>query len=322
MRALVTGVSGFVGRHLAAALHASGWQTVGFARRNALDGLPATVEMLSGDILDDRFLLGILSSQRFDAVFHLAGQNASVSAPDLYRVNAVGSAVLLQSVRMLGRLDIRVVMLGSSAQYGKSKDDPIHEESAFDPATDYGISKVCSDVMGKVLFEETGQHVLRARAFNIVGPGQSGTTLQGRVIEQVVGAECGDLPPVLKTGDLSARRDFVDVRDVAAGLIAIADAGEAGEAYNLCSGQATKAATLVDRLVSLSNVPLELEVGPRKVTGSDVPFQRGSFEKLRLRANWAPTFTLDQSLRDALDQHRINHASFRGEAAGHGLLHQ
>jgi GDP-4-dehydro-6-deoxy-D-mannose reductase len=307
--ALVIGAGGFVGRHLVAALHADGWQVVGAGRSGLATGLPAAVEMMRGDIRDDLFLREVFASQHFDAIFHLAGLDASATAMELYRANVLGTAALLGAVRGLGRPELKIVLLGSSAQYGAARDNPITEESVADPVTSYGVSKACCDMMGRALFKETGQNVFRARAFNVVGPGQSAAFLQGRIVKQITEAEEGRLPPVVTTGDLSAYRDFIDVRDVAAGLIAIAKSGNAGEAYNLCSGQAVQTSSLVGFLVGLSRIRLCVETGGRKTAGVDVPYQRGSFEKLRCHTGWSPRIALERSLADALDQRRHEFSS-------------
>jgi GDP-4-dehydro-6-deoxy-D-mannose reductase len=315
VRAFVTGAGGFVGRHLISMLLAGGWRVSALRRKPAVcSDFPVDCQVVTGDILDDSVLHSVLSSRHFDVIFHLAGLNPSGAAAELYRVNVLGTMALLEAVRALGRPELRVVLLGSSAQYGESNDDPITEESVADPVTNYGVSKACADMMGRALFKETGQHVIRARAFNIVGPGQGMTSLQGRVIEQIVEAERGRRPPVIETGDLSAYRDFIDVRDVAAGLLAITKAGDAGEAYNLCSGQATPVKSLVERLVAMSEIPLTVETGRRKSAG-DVSFQRGSFEKLQRRTNWAPVWALEQSLQDALDCRRREGACDRRDTA-------
>jgi GDP-4-dehydro-6-deoxy-D-mannose reductase len=315
--AFVTGAGGFVGRHATSALVAEGWKVSVLCRnKEGCSHLPAACQVFSGDILDVGILNSILSSQHFDTIFHLAGLNPSGTAAELYRVNVLGTMALLEAVRALRRPELKIVLLGSSAQYGEAKDDPITEHSITDPVTNYGVSKACADMMGRALFKETGQHVIRARAFNIIGPGQGTTFLQGRVVEQIVEAERGHEPPVLETGSLKAYRDFIDVRDVAAGLLAVARAGEAGEAYNVCSGQAMQAKSLVDGLVAMSEIPLTIKAVGRDA-GVDVSYQRGSFEKLQRLTGWAPACSLEQSLQDALRHHRINRDTASVIAASH-----
>jgi GDP-4-dehydro-6-deoxy-D-mannose reductase len=312
LRALVAGASGFVGRHVVAALLADGWSVSILCRKSVHVATDATA--FTGDILDCDFLNSILTSQRFDAIFHLAGQKPSGAVADFYQANVLGTMALLEAVRALGRPELKVVLLGSSAQYGEAKDDPITEDSVTDPVTNYGVSKACADMMGRALFKETGQHVMRARAFNIIGPGQGATSLQGRVIEQIVEAERGHQPSVIETGSLIAYRDFIDVRDVAAGLLAVAHGGEAGEAYNVCSGQARQAKSLVDALVAMARISLTIKSVVRDA-GVDVSYQRGSFEKLHRLTNWAPVWVLEQSLQEALDYRRDDVARSRKDPA-------
>jgi GDP-4-dehydro-6-deoxy-D-mannose reductase len=306
VRALVTGASGFVGRHLTSALLASGWGVVGVGRKypNVADSSSAAFQMLTGDVTDGDFLQALFRSQPVDAIFHLAGLNSFSKAPELYRINVVGTATLLEAARDLGKPDLKIVLLGSSAQYGAAQSDPIREENAFNPITHYGISKVVCDTMGRMLFEQTGQYVARARAFNIIGPGQSEELLQGAVIEQIVAIESGRCPAVVEVGNLSTYRDFIDVRDVASGLIAIAAHGDAGDAYNICSGCATKVGELVERLVGLSKVPIKIKSCGTQWASRDVPYQRGSYEKLQVKAKWAPALALEKSLDDALNERR------------------
>jgi GDP-4-dehydro-6-deoxy-D-mannose reductase len=295
-------------------LLAGGWKITALCRRQeACSVLPAACQAYAGDLLDDKVLSTILCAQRFDVIFHLAGQNPSGAAAELYRANVAGTMALLEAVRALHRPELRVVLLGSSAQYGEAKDDPITEESITDPVTNYGVSKACADMMGRALFKETGQHVLRARAFNIVGPGQGTSSLQGRVIRQIVDAERGHRPAMVETGDLSAYRDFIDVRDVASGLLAIARAGRAGEAYNLCSGRATGAKSLVDGLVAMSRISIAVKTVERRA-GVNVTYQRGSFDKLRQLTGWASALELQQSLQDALNDARGDAAKPRADA--------
>lgn len=322
MRALVTGASGFVGSHLMATLLTGGWEAIGMCR-TPNDGGPRQSppnQLVIGDMTDGAFLRELLKSHRFDVIFHLAGRNSFSEPAELYRVNVVGTATLLEAVRHLGRPELKILLLGSSAQYGAGGRDPIGEERAFHPITNYGISKIACEAMGRLLFEQIGQHVVCARGFNIVGPGQSADLLQGAVIEQIVAIELGRRPAVVEVGDLTAYRDFIDVRDITMGLVAAAEHGEAGEAYNICSGQATHVGELVSRLVGLANIPIQ--INSREPQGvADLPYQRGSYQKLKAKANWVPTILLEKSLSDALKEGRRRAAAVAeltrlGNAAG------
>ena len=317
MRALVTGAGGFVGSHLLDALIARGCDVIGTSWRPMTGGVTAhlTSDRLAfGDITDGAFLREVLQSHRFDVVFHLAGRDASFGNPELYGSNVVGTAALLDAVGDLGQKNLKVVLLGSSAQYGALSDDPVREESPFRPISNYGISKMACEAMGRLMFEQTGQAVMCARGFNVIGPGQKAKLLQGTIIEQIVAIEAGKRPAVIELGDLSAYRDFIDVRDVAAGLIAVASHGEAGEAYNLCSGHATQVSEFVSRLVRLARTGIAVH-SHRRDGIANLPYQVGSNDKLRAKANWVPEIMLEKSLSDALDEGRRGAAPLGAMAA-------
>jgi len=307
LRALVTGASGFIGRHLVEALVRKGWEVVALSRRRAECGeTPEAVHCryVYGDILDSDFGQMAFWSDRLDAIFNLAGVNAFADPFNLYRVNVLGAVRLLEAVRVLNRPQIRVVQVGSSAEYGASAIDPIREDSALVPVTDYGISKLCAELIGLRVFRDTGQQVLFARPFNVVGPGQRGSLLQATIVEQLVAIENGSSRPVVQVGDVSAFRDFIDVRDVTAGLMAIAEFGLPGEAYNVCSGQALPVHFLVDFLIGLTGRPIEIASTGIGSCRSNVSYQRGCRQKLKQVANWEPSISMENSLKDALEFRR------------------
>lgn len=304
LQAFVTGAGGLVGVHLLNALCREGCQITALSRRHSLadDLIEASdkLRFISGDVQDPGLLWSILTSQSFDVIFHLAALNAFADAIDLYRVNVVGTATLLEAVRRLERPELKLIVMGSSAEYGNSADDPIDEGSALAPVTYYGASKACADLMGKALFGETGQKVICARPFNILGPGQRGPLLPAAITRQLVDIVQGRRPPILEVGDLSNYRDYVDARDVAEGLILLARRGVAGEAYNLCSGRATQAKFIVEHLVGLTAVPVTLQTKARTQAPVNIRYQRGSAEKARESLGWSPKIPLEQSLSDML----------------------
>jgi len=301
VRALVTGAGGFIGSHLTSALISAEWDVVGMTRSSG-SALPGNRSIV-GDVTDGALLGKVLAADRFDVVFHLAGRDAFTDPVELFRTNVLGTAVLLEAIRGLDQPKLKVVLLGSSAQYGLAGKDPVDEKTAFQPVSNYGVSKMTCEAMGRLCYEQTGQHVTVARPFNVIGPGQSRRLLQGSVVEQIVEIERGKRPAVVEVGDLSAYRDFVDVRDAAAALMAIAEHGEAGEAYNVCSGRAVQAREAVALLMASARIPIELLT--REHHGAvNLAYQRGCNSKLAERANWVPTIPLGQSLDDALDERR------------------
>ncbi|HMH64666.1 MAG TPA: NAD-dependent epimerase/dehydratase family protein [Rhizomicrobium sp.] len=301
-RVLVTGARGYIGAHLVSALGAMGTHVTALVR--SAGALPAGVRGAEGDVLDGAALTALLAAERYDAIFHLAGLNAGAGSAAVYQTNVIGTATLLQAVRALGQPKMRVVLVGSSAEYGASPDDPLTEESPTVPVGDYGVSKLAATQMGRVLHSATGQDTVMVRPFNVIGPGACAGLLHAEVARQIVEIEQGKRAPVLKLRDLSGYRDFVDARDVAGGLVALAQRGLPGQVYNLCTERAVQAATLVERLVgnAHAHLTIEAEHAPRKF--GDVSYQRGSFQKAKNTAGWAPSIGLEKSLTDTLNYWR------------------
>ena len=305
MIALVTGATGQVGRHLVNLLIMQGMRVVAMCHMPVSGiGHPESVRYIDCDLLDTGKVEKILSNERFDVIFHLAGLSALFPAFDVYRVNVLGTSVLLEAIRKTQGADVRFVTMSSGAVYGASTDDPIRETSVLAPVTNYGASKLCNEVMLRVAMQETGMPVLVARSFNIVGPGQRQPLLHSVVASQIAKIELGLQEPLVKLGPLDSYRDYVDVRDVVVALAAMAKCGTAGEAYNLCSGNAIQTQMLVDILVSLSRVPLEVRSDMSRKSGLDIPRQCGSFEKFAKLTGWNPIVSMKTSLRDTLDYWR------------------
>ena len=299
-RALVTGATGFIGRHLVALLAGQGTRVTAMTR--GTESLPAGTAAVEADVEDADAVAASIRADRFDAVFHLAGRNASAGALAVYKANVIGTATILQAVKSLGRPELRVIVAGSSAEYGASPDNPITEDSACLPVGDYGIGKLAASRMALHLHAATGQAVIVARPFNVIGPGNCNNLLHADVARQIVEIEQGRRPPRLQLRDLSAYRDFVDVRDVAQGLVALAGKGVPGQIYNLCTEHAVQARSLVEMMVERAQSPISLESS----TGQpgDVPFQRGSFAKAENASGWQPRIALEKSLTDTLNYWR------------------
>ncbi|MGH9246400.1 MAG: GDP-mannose 4,6-dehydratase [Acidimicrobiales bacterium] len=295
MRALVTGASGFVGRHLLAHLDATGDEAAGIDRHTGVD------------VLDADSLAKELHEARPEVVYHLAAWSdvgGSWHAPrDVFRVNAEGTLNVLLTAR--DAAVERVVLVSSADVYGPVSDDelPLTEESPFRPANPYAVSKAAADLLGLQAWIGYKLGVIRVRAFNHHGPGQSPQFVAAALAHRIARAELtGD--EVVPVGNLSARRDFTDVRDVVRAYRLLAIHGDPGEAYNVCSGITILISEIADRLVTLARTPIRLEPDPALVRPIDVPVLRGDGAKLRAVTGWAPEIPLDQTLADILDDAR------------------
>lgn len=290
MRALVTGAGGFVGPYLLDHLRSSG---------DDADGTDIETDITDGDSVRAAF-----EKAKPDVVYHLAALShvgTSWTAPiDVFRVNVEGTLNVLLAAIEAGVQ--RVLLIGSAEEYGivPSERMPITEEEHLRPVTPYGASKAAAEMAASHAVRGRGLEVVCVRAFNHLGPGQSDALVAPAIARQVAACErSGD--DVIRTGDLTPKRDFTDVRDVVRAYRLLVDKGESGEVYNVCSGRAVAVQEVADHLVGLAERPLRLELDPSRLRPVEVPVHCGDNTKLRDATGWSPEIPLEQSLRDVLE---------------------
>ena len=300
MRALVTGATGFVGRYLVSALAAAGHDVIGCTGPN-----DASDEYVALDLENTASIRAALAAASPDVVFHLAAQTFvpdSLASPvETYRTNALGTALLAQAVREYsgGARMPRILFTSSAEVYGVRGpgEFPLHEALDLRPANPYAASKAAAEEFLLAEARSLKLDVVVARAFNHIGPGQSERFVVPSFAVQLARIAHG-ASPLLLVGNLEAARDFLDVRDVVAAYVALAERGESGEAYNVCSECATKIRDVLRELVLIARVPVEIREDPARMRPSDVPIFVGSAAKLRERTSWAAGVALKTSLRD------------------------
>lgn len=295
MRAFVTGGHGFVGPYLLAHLKEMGDDVVA----------PHQHEV---DLDDAAALSKAVADAQPDAIYHLAALahvGESWANPErTFDVNAVGTLRLLEAARALENKP-RVLLIGSAEVYGPvtPEDMPIREERPLNPVTPYAVSKVAAEYLGIQYTHGFNLEVVRARSFNHIGPGQGGkflvSDIAGRIAESM---KSGDSASI-KIGNLTARRDFTDVRDVVRAYRMLITDGAAGEAYNVCSGVDVSVEEIAHRLLELAGADLQLEVDPALKRPVDIPVLRGDNARIREATGWTPSYSLDDTLRDVLDSY-------------------
>lgn len=301
MRALVTGSLGFVGRHLIAHLEAQGDEVIGIDR--GPDG---------ADITDAAEMAELFDRVRPEVVYHLAGWadvGGSWKHPvDAFRANAEGTLNVLSAA---AEVDVqRVIAVSSADVYGTvpTENLPVTEDTPLRPVSPYAVSKVAADYLGLQAWLGRGLPVLRVRAFNHLGPGQTDAFVAPALASRIARAE-RDGSEVLKIGNLSARRDFTDVRDVVRAYRLLMELGEPGEVYNVCSGVDLAVQDLADQLLAQARIPLRFETDPELLRPVEVPVLRGSHDRLTDATGWEPEIPIGQTLTDLLEDWRTRVAA-------------
>lgn len=295
--ALITGVSGFVGKHLQSQLTIGGWQVYGF------DVRPRTKDVFVGDLTDHAAVSHAIVESKPDVIFHLAGVIKSDSPEIFYKVNLLGTLALFNATIESG-VRSKVVVASSSAVYGrKSGEKPIAERTPLHPVTDYAVSKVAQEMAALRYYDSYDLPVMIVRMFNLLGPGQPADLACSAFARQIALAERTGQTEIV-TGNLDARRDFVDVRDAVRAFEMIAENGKAGQIYNVCSGKAVSLQTCLSEMLSQAQRQLTPKIDAERVQKNDIPIQVGSYQKIKKTCGWYPKISLKESLTDLLNDWR------------------
>ena len=314
---LVTGGSGFAGSHLLDALAQAptplaAWHRPGEAPYAGARGVAWTAV----DVCDAAAVETALADTRPARIFHCAGlphvgESWQRNVATL-EVNALGTHHLLAAARRLD-LDARIVVPSSALVYRPST-TPLDEDAPIGPTSPYALSKLAQERIALAALAD-GQAVIVARPFNHIGPRQDPGFATSSFARQIARAEAGLAPPVLAVGNLEARRDVTDVRDVARAYVRLADAGVPGRVYNICTGEAPAMQTILDRLLALARVGLDVRLDEARLRPSDNPVLLGDPSRIRRELGWTPARRLDESLRDLLEHWRAAVAGAAGTDA-------
>lgn len=308
MRALVTGATGFAGSHLVDDLLADDHQVFGLIY--AKDGRERPVDHpsftpIEGDLLNLDSLHAAVEQARPDVIYHLAGWALTAKSwrhpARTITVNTAGTANLLQAAVEGG--SPRVVAITSAEIYGTvGRDDlPITEATQPEPRHPYGVSKWAASRLIPLFWQRFELPVVEARPFNHIGPRQEPGFVVPDFASQLAAIKLGLQPPEISVGNLSAERDFTDVRDVVRAYRLLAEGGRPGETYLICSGQPVPIHYLLNALIELGEVAVEVRYDPERMRPSDTPVLFGSYDRLREDTDWQPRIHLRTSLRDAFD---------------------
>ena len=329
-RALITGLTGMVGSHLADyLLEHTDWELYGMCRwRSPFDNIQHLVpriegkdriHLLYGDLNDYISLQHVVESCRPDYVFHLAAQSyprTSFDAPlDTLNTNILGTARLLEVIYRAKLDDPVVHVCASSEVFGRvpKEKTPIAEDVTFHPASPYAISKVGTDLIGRYYGEAYGLKSISTRMFTHTGPRRGDVFAESTFAKQIAMIEAGLMPAIVKTGNLDSLRTFADVRDAVDAYYTLVTVNPiAGEYYNIGGTHTCTVREMLDTLISYSTVKdIRVETDPERLRPIDADLQVPDTSKFTAHTGWKPRIPFETTMRDLLDYWRERIA--RGE---------
>ncbi len=312
MRVLITGINGFVGNYLAEYLLAQGHHELWGLTRAPGRLAPALAERVTevhADLSDAEATMRAIVAARPAVIYHLAGQPF---VPESFRdpagtlsTNTLGALHIFLSLIEL-RSPTRVLVIGTNEEYGKitEGDLPINEQTPLRPANPYGVSKAAQGLLALQYHLSHALDTIRVRPFTHIGPRQNERFVTASFARQIARIELGLQPPIVQVGNLSAQRDFTDVRDMVRAYALIVAHGEAGAVYNVGAGQAVMIRELLDLLLEASSTRVEVHLNPELMRPIDIPLVVCDATRLREQTGWAPQIPLRQTMRDILDYWR------------------
>lgn len=314
MRVLITGITGFTGSHLAEfLLSMKNIEVHGIKRWRSktenIDHIRNEIVLHECDIRDASSVRKVIEEIKPDRIFHLAAQSfvpASWSAPaETLSTNIIGQLNIFEACLQAG-LNPRIQLACSSEEYGLvyENETPIKEDNPLRPLSPYGVSKVGQDLLGYQYFMSYKLNVVRTRAFNHSGPRRGDVFVCSNFAKQIVQIEKGLKEPIIHVGNLDAKRDFTDVRDIVKGYWLSLDKGAPGEVYNICSQKAYSIKELLNMLLSQTRVKIDIKQDKDRMRPSDVPILLGDCSKFSRATGWKPSIPFEKTLKDLLNYWR------------------
>ena len=312
MKALIIGAAGFVGSYLIQHLSDTyDWEI--HATKLSSETFDASdIRIHDLDIMNTVEIEILLKKLRPDYIFHLAAQSSvalSWKNPALtVDINIKGTLNILDTIRNIPGYSPKILLIGSGEEYGYILPDetPINEQVIPRPGNIYAATKACQNMLGSICSRAYGLHLIMVRAFNHIGPNQAPIFVVSDFCKQVAEIEAGIKPSVMRVGNLQAKRDFTDVRDVVRAYGLLIQKGQAGETYNIGSGHAIAIQELLDKILSLSEKNISVELDTARLRPADIPVIEADIQKIQQLTAWKPEISLNQTLLETLNYWREN----------------
>ncbi len=310
MKALIVGAAGFVGSYLIQHLTTTyDWEI--HATKLPNENLSVSdIHVHDLNILNIDEIRELFTKLKPDYIFHLAAQSSvalSWNNPQItVDINIKGTLNILDTIRSLDGYSPRILLIGSGEEYGYILPDetPVNERVTPRPGNIYAATKACQNMLGNIYYRAYGMQLIMVRAFNHIGPNQTSVFVASDFCKQVAEIEAGKKKPILHVGNLSAKRDFTDVRDVVRAYGILIQHGKAGETYNIGSGHAISIQELLNVILSLSTAKILVSTDPARLRPSDIPVIEADITKLQDSINWHPEISLKQTLLETLNYWR------------------
>lgn len=310
MKALIVGAAGFVGSYLIQHLTTTyDWEI--HATKLPNENLSVSdIHVHDLNILNIDEIRELFTKLKPDYIFHLAAQSSvalSWNNPQItVDINIKGTLNILDTIRSLDGYSPRILLIGSGEEYGYILPDetPVNERVTPRPGNIYAATKACQNMFGNIYYRAYGMQLIMVRAFNHIGPNQTSVFVASDFCKQVAEIEAGKKKPILHVGNLSAKRDFTDVRDVVRAYGILIQHGKAGETYNIGSGHAISIQELLNIILSLSTAKILVSTDPARLRPSDIPVIEADITKLQDSINWHPEISLKQTLLETLNYWR------------------
>jgi GDP-4-dehydro-6-deoxy-D-mannose reductase len=312
-KALITGITGFAGSHLAELLLKEGYAVYGSTRPRSktehIDHITDKITLFDADLVDSHSFYTVINKVKPDFIFHLAAQAfvpSSWSGPaTTMESNVIGSIHLFEAVRR-AKINPVIQIACSSEEYGLvyKNETPISENNPLRPLSPYAVSKVAMDYLGYQYFKSYNMRIIRTRGFNHTGPRQGEVYVCSTFAKQVALIEKGIKKSVIKVGNLESYRDFTDVRDMVRAYLLAVEKCDAGDVYNIASETTWQIKKVLEMLLSMSKVKIRIEKDPERMRPSDVELLLGDASKFKKKTGWKVEIPFEQTLQDLLDYWR------------------
>jgi GDP-4-dehydro-6-deoxy-D-mannose reductase len=309
MKALIIGGAGFVGGYLIRELKNSGWEVCATCLEN--ESISEECDVRTLDILKKDDIQPLIEDIRPDVIYHLAAQSSvalSWKRPQLTaEINVVGTINVLEAARDSG-INAMIILIGSGEEYGFIREGacPLKESEPLIPGNIYAATKACQGMLGEIYARAYKMDIVMVRAFNHSGPAQMPIFVISDFCRQIAEAEKGLREPEMKVGNLSAKRDFTDVRDVVRAYRLLGEKGVSGAVYNVGRGRAVDIQFILDTALSFAKLPIEVRQDPARMRASDIPIIEPDVSRIAADTGWSAEITMEQTVEDTLGYWRNN----------------